>query len=68
MLLPMMPLTVLYCIQQMCWYLDNIRDVAEWVTAVEEIVVCQVEAFSATPDPVICEGNGDNFDYKENLD
>ena len=41
---------------------------AEWITAVEETVIQQVEAFMSAPDPVISDSNRENFDYKENLD
>ena len=65
---PMTPLTVLCCIQQMHQCLDDIRDVAEWITAVEKMVVAQVKAFTAMPDPDVSDSNRENFDYKKNLD
>jgi len=65
---PMTPLTVLLHIQQMHQCLDDIRDVSEWITAVEETVIRQVECFNAVPDLVISDSDGENFDYKENLD
>ena len=65
---PMMSLTVIYCIQQMHQHLDDVRDVAEWITTVEETVVRQMESFAATPDPDISDSNGENFNYKGNLD
>ena len=68
MLPPMTPLMVLYCIQQMHQCLDDVRDIVEWITTVEETVIQQVEAFAAMPDPVISDSNRENFDYKENLD
>jgi len=48
--------------------LDDVRDMVEWITAVEETVVCQLESFAAVPDPVISDSNRENFDYKGNLD
>jgi len=36
--------------------------------AMTETVVRQVESFAAVPDLVVSDSNGENFDYKENLD
>jgi len=60
LLLPMMPSKVLYCIQQMHQCLDDVRDVAEWITMVEAIVVTQVEAFTAVPDLAVSDSNREN--------
>ena len=43
--------TVLLWLQQMGHILDEVWDVAEWVTAVEEVVHEEISWFDAVPDP-----------------
>ena len=43
--------TVLYCLQQMRHVLDEVWEVAEWVTVVEEVVHEGISWFDAVPDP-----------------
>jgi len=65
---PMTSLTVLFHIQQMHQCLDEVRDVEEWITAVEDTVIAQVAIFDTVPDLSQNDKNGENFDYKVNLD
>jgi len=46
---------VIYCLQQMHRILDEVREVAEWVTAVEEVVHKEISHFSAVPDSILPE-------------
>jgi len=64
----MVPSTVLFHIQQMCQCLDDVKDMAEWISAVEETVIRQVESLAAVLDPVISGSDRENFDYEGNLD
>jgi len=63
----MVPSTMLFCIRQMCQCLDDVRDMAECISTVEETVFCQVESIAAVLGPVISNSDKENFDY-ENLD
>jgi len=47
--------TVIYCLQQMHHVLDKVQEVAEWVTAVEEVVHKEISRFSAVPDSILPE-------------
>ena len=64
----MMPSTVLFHIQQMRQCLDEVRDVAEWITTVEDTVIAQVATFDTVLDLSQNDKNRENFDYEENLD
>ena len=65
---PMATSTVISHIQQMRQCLDDVRELAEWVTTVDETIITQVNAFNTVLDPSQSESNGENFDYEENLD
>jgi len=45
--------TVIFCLQQMDRVLTEVREIAEWVTAVEEVVHEEISHFGAVPDPVL---------------
>ena len=45
--------TVIYHLQQMHRILDEIQEVAEWVTVVEEVVYEEISRFGAVPDSVL---------------
>ena len=38
--------TVIYCLGQMCRVLDEVVEVAEWVTAIEEVVHEEIAWFA----------------------
>ena len=64
----MVTLTVISQIQQMCQCLDDIQEVVEWITTVEEMVIAQVNALNDVPDPIVSNSDRENFDYNGNLD
>ena len=45
--------TVIFRLQQMGRVLNEVREVAEWVAAVEEVVHEEISHFSAVPDPAL---------------
>jgi len=45
--------TIIFRLQQMCRVLTEVQEVAEWVTAVEEVVHEEISRFGAVPDPVL---------------
>ena len=49
----MATLTVIYRLQQMGRVLTEVQEIAEWVTAVEEVVHEEISHVSAVPDPVL---------------
>jgi len=49
----MVTLTVIFRLQQIDRALTEIREVAEWVTAVEEVIHDEILHVGALPDPVL---------------
>ena len=47
----MATLTVIYCLQQMSCILTEVRELAEWVSAAEEVVHKEISRVGALPDP-----------------
>jgi len=45
--------TIIFRLQQMGRVLNEVREVAEWVTAVEEVVHEEISRFGAVPDPAL---------------
>ena len=45
--------TIIFRLQQMRHVLNKVQEVAEWVTAVEEVVHKEISRFGAIPDPVL---------------
>jgi len=48
--------TIIFRLQQMGRVLNEVREIAEWVTAVEEVVHEEISHFSAVPDPGLPDG------------
>jgi len=51
----MATLTVLYHLQQMGHVLNEVQEVAEWVTAVKEVIHEEILWVNAVPDPSVPE-------------
>ena len=49
----MSTLMVIYHLQQMHHVLMEVQDLAEWVSAAEEVVHKEISRFSALPDPKV---------------
>ena len=47
----MLTLTVIYCLQQMGHVLTEVQELAEWVSAAEEVVHEEISCVGALPDP-----------------
>ena len=45
--------TIIFRLQQMGRVLNEVRELAEWVTAVEEVVHEEISHFNAVPDPAL---------------
>ena len=50
--------TVIFRLQQMDRALTEIREVAEWVTVVEEVIHDEISHIGAFPDPVLPDDQG----------
>ena len=49
----MASLTIIFRLQQMGRVLSKVQEIAEWVTAVEEVVNEEISRFGAVPDSIL---------------